>query len=93
MIWSIFQKLLQVEREMSMHEKNAQKMLLRYCWTLCNKIKECNLYLPSEEDDNFFMESSVADALDLLSTSDDQIGLLLAEVLFVFPLCLSSVKV
>ncbi|KAG8656852.1 hypothetical protein MANES_03G013500v8 [Manihot esculenta] len=78
------EKLLQVEREMSMHEKNAQNMLLRYCWTLCNKIKECNLYLPSEEDDNFFMESSVADALDLLSTSDDQIGLLLAEAQALF---------
>ncbi|EEF46943.1 PX domain-containing protein EREL1 isoform X1 [Ricinus communis] len=73
------EKLLQEEREMRMHEKNARKKLLYDCRTLCNRLKECNLNLSSEEEDEFIVESSLADALDLLSTSDDQIALLLAE--------------
>ncbi|XP_021665563.2 PX domain-containing protein EREL1 isoform X2 [Hevea brasiliensis] len=73
------EKLLQEEREMIMQEKDARKKLVRYCWTLCNQLKECNLYLSSKEDDKFIVESSVAVALDLLSTSDDQIGRLVAE--------------
>ncbi|KAF2303810.1 hypothetical protein GH714_023536 [Hevea brasiliensis] len=77
------EKLLQEEREMSMHENNARKKLLHYCWTLCNQLKECNLYLSNKED-KFIVDSSQADALDLLSTSDDQIGHLLAEAQALF---------
>lgn len=72
---------------MSEHEKNARKKLLHDCRILCNRLQECNLNLSSEDDDNFIVNSSLSDALDLLTTSDDQIGLLLAEVFFIFLVC------
>ncbi|XP_037493080.1 PX domain-containing protein EREL1 isoform X2 [Jatropha curcas] len=78
------EKFLQEEREISTRERNARKKLLEDCNNICNLLQQCNSYLPSKEDDKSIMESSVADALDLLSRSDDQIGLLLAEAQALF---------
>jgi hypothetical protein len=74
------QKLLHEEREMKEHGKIARKKLLHDCRILCDQLQECNVNLLSEED-NFVVDFSLADALDLLTTSDDQIGHLLTEVL------------
>lgn len=54
------------------------------CEILHNQLRECSLNFPLEDGDNFAMNSSpLSDALDLLTTSDNQIGRLLAEVLFI----------
>ena len=45
------------------------------------------------EDDEFILESSLEDALDLLSTSDDKIGLLLAEVIFMYSTIVFTVRI
>ncbi|KAH8482768.1 hypothetical protein H0E87_030015 [Populus deltoides] len=74
------EKLLHEEREMKEHGKIARKKLLHDCRILCDQLQECNVNLLSEED-NFVVDFSLADALDLLTTSDDQIGHLLTEVL------------
>lgn len=58
--------------------KIARKKLLHDCRILCDQLQECNVNLLSE-DDNFVVDFSLADALDLLTTSDDQIGHLLTE--------------
>ncbi|XP_011036577.1 PREDICTED: cingulin-like protein 1 isoform X1 [Populus euphratica] len=72
------EKLLHEEREMKEHGKIARKKLLRDFMILCDQLQECNVNLLSE-DDNFVVDFSLADALDLLTTSDDQIGHLLTE--------------
>ncbi|KAJ6957144.1 hypothetical protein D5086_031532 [Populus alba] len=71
------EKLLHEEREKE-HGKIARKKLLHDCRILCDQLQECNVNLLSE-DDNFVVDFSLADALDLLTTSDDQIGHLLTE--------------
>ncbi|XP_065848413.1 PX domain-containing protein EREL1 isoform X2 [Euphorbia lathyris] len=81
---SEIEKLLQEERQMNAREKNARKKLLHDCNTLCNRLRECTLNLSVEDDDKFIMDFSLVDALDLLSTSDDQIGCLLAEARVLF---------
>lgn len=68
---------------MEEHGKIARKKLLHDCRILCDRLQECNVNLLSEEDD-FVMDFSLADALDLLTTSDDQIVHLLTEVLATF---------
>ncbi|XP_044471595.1 PX domain-containing protein EREL1-like isoform X3 [Mangifera indica] len=71
---------LQQEREMSDRVKTARKKLLQRCRILHSRFQECNTNLLSEIKDNFILESSLlADALELLTTSDDQIALLHAE--------------
>ena len=77
------QKQLHEEREMEEHGKIARKKLLHDCRILCDRLQECNVNLLSEDDD-FVMDFSLADALDLLTTSDDQIVHLLTEVLSTF---------
>ncbi|CAK7353736.1 unnamed protein product [Dovyalis caffra] len=77
------EKLLYEEREMKEREKITRKKLLNDCKILCDRLQECNVNL-SSEDDKFILESSLADALDLLTTSDDQIGHLLAEAQLLF---------
>uniref|UniRef100_A0A6N2KN35 PX domain-containing protein n=1 Tax=Salix viminalis TaxID=40686 RepID=A0A6N2KN35_SALVM len=72
------EKQLHKEREMEEHGKIAQKKLLHDCRILCDRLQECNVNLMSEDDD-FVMDFSLADALDLLTTSDDQIVHLLTE--------------
>ncbi|KAG5225262.1 phox domain-containing family protein [Salix suchowensis] len=72
------EKQLHKEREMEEHGKIARKKLLHDCRILCDRLQECNVNLLSEDDD-FVMDISLADALDLLTTSDDQIVHLLTE--------------
>ncbi|KAJ0031617.1 hypothetical protein Pint_12425 [Pistacia integerrima] len=73
------EELLQQERETSDRVKTARKKLLHKCRILHSRFQECNTDL-TENQDNFILESpSLADALELLNTSDDQIALLHAE--------------
>jgi hypothetical protein len=81
----LFQKLIQQERQMREHEKTARKKLLNECNILRNRLQECHISLTTGlEHDLAVDSSSFTDALDLLTTSDDRIGLLLAEVPFMF---------
>ncbi|CBI21059.3 unnamed protein product, partial [Vitis vinifera] len=74
------EKLLQQERERSELENTARRKLLYECEILHNQLRECSLNFPSEDGDNVAMNSSpLSDALDLLTTSDNRIGRLLAE--------------
>ncbi|XP_031279628.1 PX domain-containing protein EREL1 isoform X1 [Pistacia vera] len=74
------EELLQQERETSDRVKTARKKLLHKCRILHSRFQECNTNLLTENQDNFILESpSLADALELLTTSDDQIALLHAE--------------
>jgi hypothetical protein len=78
-------KLIQQERQMRHRAKNSREKLLHECSILRNQLQECNINFLTDEGDNFVADSSsLSDALDLLATSDDRIGLLLAEVPFIF---------
>ncbi|KAJ7966198.1 Phox (PX) domain protein [Quillaja saponaria] len=72
------EKLLHQEREMGERAKMASRKLLEKCRLLCHQLQECNIDVPAKDNDNA-NSSSLADALDELTTSDDQIGLLLSE--------------
>ncbi|XP_034916439.1 PX domain-containing protein EREL1 isoform X1 [Populus alba] len=76
------EKLLYEEREMKEREKITRKKLLHDCRILYDQLQECNGSLSGE--DNFIVNSSLGDALDLLTTSDDQISHLLAEAQLLF---------
>lgn len=74
------EKLIQQERQMRHRAKNSREKLLHECSILRNQLQECNINFLTDEGDNFVADSSsLSDALDLLATSDDRIGLLLAE--------------
>ncbi|KAJ4798943.1 Phox (PX) domain-containing protein [Rhynchospora pubera] len=74
------QRALQIERQRWKDTSLSQKKLLHECKILRDRLQECGVNLFSEEDDKLIIEnSSVGDALDLLATSDNRIGLLLAE--------------
>lgn len=64
------------------HMKTVREKLLHECRILLNRFQACNANLYAEEGDNVILDSSsVADALALLTSSDDQISLLITEVL------------
>lgn len=74
------EKFIQQERQMREHAKASREKLLHECHILHNRLQECNTNLLADDEDNFVADSSsLADALDLLATSDDRIGLLLSE--------------
>ncbi|XP_059460610.1 PX domain-containing protein EREL1 isoform X2 [Corylus avellana] len=74
------EKLIQHERQMREHEKTARKNLLNECNILRNRLQECHINLTTGDEHDLVVDSSsFTDALDLLTTSDDRIGLLLAE--------------
>uniref|UniRef100_A0A2P2IWI9 Phox domain-containing family protein n=1 Tax=Rhizophora mucronata TaxID=61149 RepID=A0A2P2IWI9_RHIMU len=77
---SEIEKLLREDREMGEQKKNARKKLLHDCRVLHNRLQECSLNLSAEEDDDFVVNSSQDDVLNMLTTSEDQIGHLVAEV-------------
>lgn len=74
--FSIFQKLLQQEKQTSKLGETARKRLLHDCRILHKQLEECNINFP--EDPSMLPEAS-----DLLATSDNRISLLLSEVTFV----------
>ncbi|XP_059638523.1 PX domain-containing protein EREL1-like isoform X2 [Cornus florida] len=73
------ERLLQQEKERTKHVESAWRKLLHECAVLHSRLQECNNFLTENEDKLVMDSSSVSDALDLLTTSDNQIGVLLAE--------------
>ncbi|CAM8950058.1 unnamed protein product [Rhodiola kirilowii] len=74
------QRLLQEEKLKNGKSAAARRKLLDGCQALQKQLQECNNYFLSEEEDKLAMDSSsVSNALDLLTASDKQIGLLIAE--------------
>ncbi|KAJ6849767.1 PX domain-containing protein EREL1 isoform X1 [Iris pallida] len=74
------EKVLQSEKQRRAHAKTARKKLLHECGVLRHRIQDCSVNFLAEEEDKFTVSnSSLSDAIDLLSTSDNRIGLLLAE--------------
>ncbi|KAK9130640.1 hypothetical protein Sjap_011127 [Stephania japonica] len=77
---SEIERVLQEEKERTEKEKNGRRRLLHECVILRHRLQECSVNLLSEEIDKLTADSSsLSDALDLLTTSDNRIGLLLAE--------------
>ncbi|GAV60521.1 PX domain-containing protein [Cephalotus follicularis] len=74
------EELLEQERRMSESANSARKKLLHGCRILHNMLQECNINVSAEDENSLMLgSSSLADTLSILTTSDDQIGLLLAE--------------
>lgn len=79
--FSYIQKQLLHEREKREQAETAWRNRLQKCRLLFNQLQECNLNLPyKDEDMTFLNSSSLHDAFDQLTVSDDQIDILLAEV-------------
>lgn len=55
--------------------------LLHECELLRNRLRDCSVNFILDEEDKLMVDTSLSDAIDLLETSDSQIGLLLAEVI------------
>ncbi|XP_057958114.1 PX domain-containing protein EREL1 isoform X3 [Malania oleifera] len=74
------EKLLREETERREHAKSARRKLLHECRIFQNQLDECNINILAEEGDKFFKDSSPpSEVFDLLTTSDNRIGYLLAE--------------
>ncbi|KAL4296503.1 hypothetical protein GQ457_12G020140 [Hibiscus cannabinus] len=71
---------LEQERQIIKHVRNAREKLLNECWLLHNRLLECSVNLSTDDEDVIKDSSAVEAALDLLTTSDDKITLLLTEV-------------
>lgn len=79
-----FQKLLEHEKQKSKQTETAIKQLLNESKALLDQLRECNLKFLVVHGDEFDMySSSLAVALDMLTMSDNQIGVLLRKVPFV----------
>lgn len=73
-----------MEKQKTEHTKAANANLLHECEILRSRLEECSVNFLIEEENKLKMDTSYpSDAVDILATSDNRIGLLLAEVLFV----------
>ncbi|KAK9282341.1 hypothetical protein L1049_005257 [Liquidambar formosana] len=74
------ERVLQKEKQRREFANTANAKLLHECEILQNRLQECSVNFLVEEEDKLIMDtSSPSDAIDLLTTSDNRIGLLLAE--------------
>lgn len=73
------ERTLQKEKERIQFSHDANAKLLHECAILQKRLKECSVNFLVEEEDKLNVDTSQSDALDLLATSDNRIGLLLAE--------------
>ncbi|CAM8880457.1 unnamed protein product [Rhodiola kirilowii] len=72
--------VLQRERQKTEQATTANTKLLHECEILQGRLQECSVNFLVEEEDKLILDtSSSSDALDLLTTADNRIGLLLAE--------------
>eukprot|EP01018_Ginkgo_biloba_P015535 Gb_30818 [translate_table: standard] len=77
---SELEAMLQKERQKQEQASAARAKLLHEAEILRQRLQECSVdFLAKEGDKNITNSSSVSDAVDLLTTSDNRIGLLLAE--------------
>ncbi|CAK7356947.1 unnamed protein product [Dovyalis caffra] len=87
----LMKEKLEVERAVQKEKQRAEDViaanakLLHECEILHNRLEECSVNFLIEEEDKLIVDtSSPSDAIDLLTTSDNRIGLLLAEVILTF---------
>ncbi|KAG6669506.1 hypothetical protein CIPAW_01G249300 [Carya illinoinensis] len=74
------ERSLQREKQRTDNANTANAKLLHECGILRERLRECSVNFLVEEEDKLTMDtSSPSDAIDLLTTSDNRIGLLLAE--------------
>ncbi|KAK7270656.1 hypothetical protein RJT34_25968 [Clitoria ternatea] len=73
------ERILQKEKERMELSLDANEKLLHECAILQKRLQECSVNFLVEEEDMLNADTSPSDALDLLATSDNRIGLLLAE--------------
>ncbi|KAL2332481.1 hypothetical protein Fmac_020062 [Flemingia macrophylla] len=73
------ERILQKEKQRMEISHNANTKLLHECAILQKRLQECSVNFLVEEEDKLNIDTSPSDALDLLATSDNRIGLLLAE--------------
>lgn len=77
----MFQRVVQREKDREETAKAANEKLMHECDVLQNRLQECNVKFQIEDESKSIMESSSpSEAIDLLATSDNRIGLLIAEV-------------
>lgn len=75
------ERILQKEKQRREEANTANAKLLHECGILRDRLEECSVtFAIDEEEDRLTMDaSSPSDAIDMLTTSDNRIGLLLAE--------------
>ncbi|XP_073141796.1 PX domain-containing protein EREX isoform X2 [Henckelia pumila] len=74
------ERRLQMEKQKTEHTKAADANLLHECEILRGRLEECSVHFLIEEENKLKMDTSYpSDAVDILTTSDNRIGLLLAE--------------
>ncbi|KAK8608561.1 hypothetical protein V6N13_023982 [Hibiscus sabdariffa] len=74
------ERVMQKEKQKMEYANAANTKLLHECNLLWDRLQECCVNFLSEEEDKLNVDtSSPSDALDLLTTSDNRIGVLLAE--------------
>ncbi|XP_015069746.1 PX domain-containing protein EREX isoform X2 [Solanum pennellii] len=72
--------ILREERQTREHATAANIKLLHEYEILRSRLEECSVSFLIEEENKLVLDASIpSDAIDMLSTSDDRIGLLLAE--------------
>lgn len=75
------ERLYEEERLANEQARASFMKLLHECQVLRQRFEECNINLVNENEDDLFMDHpSCSDALKLLTTYDNQINFLLAEV-------------
>ncbi|CAL5361527.1 unnamed protein product [Camellia sinensis] len=74
------ERVLHKEKKRWEHSNAANAKLLHECEILRCRLEECSVNFLIEEEDKLIVDSSsTSDAIDLLTTSDNRIGLLVAE--------------
>ncbi|GAB2293637.1 hypothetical protein Dimus_027850 [Dionaea muscipula] len=74
------ERIFEREKQKREYASTTNAKLLHECDILRNRLQECSVNFLVEEDEKLVMDtSSISDAIDLLNTSDNRIGLLLAE--------------
>lgn len=74
------ERVIQREKDREETAKTANKKLMHEYDVLQNRLQECNVKFHMEDESKLVMESSSpSEAMDLLATSDNRIGLLIAE--------------
>ncbi|XP_010503583.1 PREDICTED: protein CROWDED NUCLEI 4-like [Camelina sativa] len=74
------ERIVQREKDREETAKNADEKLLHEYDVLQNRLQECNVQFHIEEESTLIMDSSSpSEAIELLATSDNRIGLLIAE--------------
>jgi hypothetical protein len=82
-IYYILQRIVNREKQRSTRARFSREKILHECRLLRERLQECTAKFVADEQDTMTIDlSSLPDALDLVTTSDNRIRLLVAEVMF-----------